>query len=370
MTDTNISRTTIILKSEQCKENERGQALYKALCNGNKEMVRCFITTDVSKRGIDEAGWFGRSHPFYYGLNPLLVAAQHGHIQICEMLLTMGADVNTTGDIYLSSRWTPLHYAADHNHTKICCFLIKSGANVNAVSNNKITPLYMAVQNGNARLYKRLFDAGANIYVDNNIMAHPHSGVTILHWAAKLRDPSIFQMILDSGAVVNVNELDKSKQTPLHHAAEGGKVETCNFLLRAGAKVNAVDAYGNLPLHSAAASSDVDTCALLLDAGTDMNVQSTIYGCTALHIAGARGALGICTFLLDVGADIDIKTRNNGQTALHCAARMGYLETCKLLLHAGADFNIRDNDDQIAQYVACPSIFIEFSKLTMPRRHA
>ena len=74
-------------------------------------------------------------------------AAYHGHLEICELLIKHGANVNTKNDKGL----TPLHRVAAQRkkttlkkHIKICELLLKHGADVNAKNNDGNTPIFYA----------------------------------------------------------------------------------------------------------------------------------------------------------------------------------------------------------------------------------
>jgi ankyrin repeat protein len=78
-----------------------------------------------------------------YGRTPLFWAAtKEGHKEIAEILITKGADVNVkSGD----EETTPLHQAALYGHKEIAELLIANGADVNAKNDDGWTPLKFAV---------------------------------------------------------------------------------------------------------------------------------------------------------------------------------------------------------------------------------
>ncbi|BHF82579.1 hypothetical protein SprV_0802571700 [Sparganum proliferum] len=56
---------------------------------------------------------------------PLMFASYHGHRELVELLLDMGADVHATD----RNNWTSLHWAAQRGHVDVVCALLKGGAN-------------------------------------------------------------------------------------------------------------------------------------------------------------------------------------------------------------------------------------------------
>ncbi len=61
------------------------------------------------------------------GVNPLLMAAQHGHAEIVHLLLNAGANVNQAQQNGVN----PLHIAVQHNNVEAVRLLINAGADVN-----------------------------------------------------------------------------------------------------------------------------------------------------------------------------------------------------------------------------------------------
>lgn len=81
--------------------------------------------------------------------------------QVCEKLLSVGADVMLCDDTMMS----PLHYAATEGYSKIVQLLLENHAKVDAVNFNFETPLHHASRNGNVDCIKVLLERGANIEI-------------------------------------------------------------------------------------------------------------------------------------------------------------------------------------------------------------
>lgn len=89
--------------------------------------------------------------------SPLGAAASLGHVEVAEVLLAAGCELEDV-------TWgrTSLTDAAMLNQAPMLDFLIAAGANVNAVDDNGFTPLMHAARHGYPRILERLLRAGAD----------------------------------------------------------------------------------------------------------------------------------------------------------------------------------------------------------------
>lgn len=95
------------------------------------------------------------------GETPLMLAALHNQLEVCQQLIKRGADVNRPG-------WTPLHYAATRGHLRIMRLLIDENAYIDSESENGTTPLMIAAHSAPAIAVKFLLEEGA----DPNLRNH------------------------------------------------------------------------------------------------------------------------------------------------------------------------------------------------------
>uniref|UniRef100_A0A673KJ78 Ankyrin repeat and sterile alpha motif domain containing 1A n=1 Tax=Sinocyclocheilus rhinocerous TaxID=307959 RepID=A0A673KJ78_9TELE len=123
----------------------------------------------------------------------------------------------------------------------------------------------------------------------------------------------------------NVNCVDSTGYTPLHHAALNGHSEVVEVLLRNEALTNIADNKGCYPLHLAAWKGDQRIVKLLIHQGPShpkLNEQFKRCG----------------------PFDPYINAKNNdNETPLHCAAQYGHTQVVQLLLEELTDPTMRNN---------------------------
>jgi len=98
------------------------------------------------------------------GATPLHLAVSQSHVEVVDMLLEAGADVDAVTRKVVGTQArlsTPLHWAAEAGQTQLTANLIQAGADVNRVDANGNTPLDFAREESNEELVILLSDAGA-----------------------------------------------------------------------------------------------------------------------------------------------------------------------------------------------------------------
>lgn len=87
--------------------------------------------------------------------SPLMLAALHNQLEVAQVLIDRGAEINRKG-------WTPLHYAATKGHIVMMRLLLDNSAYIDAESPNGTTPLMMAAYYGTPMAVKLLLEEGAD----------------------------------------------------------------------------------------------------------------------------------------------------------------------------------------------------------------
>jgi FOG: Ankyrin repeat len=147
-------------------------------------------------------------------------------------------------------------------------------------------------------------------------------------------------LLLKHGANPNV-KTKYDERTPLHYAADEGRLAVVATLLKHGAYIDARDVYGMTPLYLAVRNTHVDVVYYLLRKGADPNVQDGKWRMTPLHVAAYFGEVVVVKLLLRYGANPNAKD-GEGKTPLHYAIEERNIDVAKVLLRHGADPTIKD----------------------------
>ncbi|MFH2064371.1 MAG: ankyrin repeat domain-containing protein [Pseudomonadota bacterium] len=124
-----------------------------------------------------------------YGKTPLILASSWGHLDIMELLIEKGANVNVE-----RQGWTPLISAAASGHVKGVKLLLSKGADINALEGRALS---LATMGQNADMVKTLIKAKIKVDGVNE------NGVTPLWQTAFYDMVEMAKLLIDAGADVN-----------------------------------------------------------------------------------------------------------------------------------------------------------------------
>ncbi|KAJ1547766.1 Protein tanc2, partial [Nowakowskiella sp. JEL0078] len=257
-------RTVSVLK--KCTGNFSISPLHCAAINPNVEFIEKLInsinpseilhTDDLGRVAIHYAAGCESPGPLKFLLQhmthqsvdsskytPLLLAAKYGRAENVRVLVdAAGGGADSANATFLLSGSTALHIASHYGHLEVVEVLIEFGANVNAITKgNKMTPLIEASKMGHLQVVSRLIEAGAYIFMGDNM------GKTPLHYAAKNGRFEIVVKLLSLGA--DTEWTDSSLNTPLHYACGYGWKKISNILIEYGnANINALNCWKYAPI--------------------------------------------------------------------------------------------------------------------------
>ncbi len=201
--------------------------------------------------------------------------------------------------------------------------LLEKKADPNINNEQKVTPLFIAIQEGQLDIVKELLRHKAEpntINIEN---------VTPLHSAVQLNELDILKELLSNNA--NPNQVMDSGITLLHIAVYKGQLEIIKELLSNNANPNLYNEKGLAPLHIALVEDKIDVLKVLLENNkTDPNIL--FYNrMTPLIYAVIQGKVGVIKALLE-NNKTDPNILTEGATALSAALSMKNIEIVRLLL--------------------------------------
>jgi hypothetical protein len=159
----------------------------------------------------------------------LVTAADYEAVPVIEKLLDEGADIDTT------LQRTALHAAAEHGNLEIVELLIRRGADLNLRDVHGRVPMFVASVNHQPEVAMRLAEAGTDLGTVTT------DGSTLLMAAVRAEDLELARWVLDHGADVNAARPEKRHATALMMASARGNREMVALLLARGADPDAIN---------------------------------------------------------------------------------------------------------------------------------
>lgn len=299
---------------------ERVLAFISAADAGYVEEVATFLAADptlVDAKG--QARYSTRAvRALHYALN-------YGHVAVIEQLLAAGADINAKAD----ERWAPIHYALRGAHPELAQLLLARGAQVDiyaaaglgdlAQVQRLVTAKPVLVQQRGpggatalhfattAPVATYLLAQGADVAAADDrgrspllwqaenqavvaVLAAHGAIVSDIFLACALGDVAQVARLLDADPGLVHQHKDPRTGTPLHVAADKGRLAVAELLLQRGAQVNAKTDLGAItPMHDAAFSGQTTMVASLLAHGADPNACDAEFNATPLKWARFNG---------------------------------------------------------------------------------
>jgi ankyrin len=132
------------------------------------------------------------------------------------------------------TRQTPLHVAVDNNRVDVAELLLSNGADVNAVNQpNTETPLHMVKSVAMAEI---LVNSGASLAAQNAWLQTP------LHCACKSGEAELVKYLISSGGMLDAQ--DQQGRTPLHYCSAGNRDDIAECLIQCGCSISKLDSDG------------------------------------------------------------------------------------------------------------------------------
>ena len=192
-------------------------------------------------------------------------------VPITDLLLRVGADVNTVADVYGGSTTlalvaTSVHPERARVQEALMQLLIDHGANIDSANSPAGPLINICLANGRAHAAEFLATRGAHLDLEG---------------AAGVGRLDIVQKYFDDSGALKPNATNIRMQRGFLWACEYGRNEVVEFLLQYGASLESQANTGQTPLHWAVIGGHEDTIKLLLDRGASLEAKN-VYGGTAL----------------------------------------------------------------------------------------
>ncbi|XP_077998571.1 ankyrin repeat and EF-hand domain-containing protein 1-like [Glandiceps talaboti] len=231
-------------------------ALHLAAINNNEEMVRFLLDLGAHPNVVD-----------LKGRTAIMRAAEFGHIQTLESLVTSGSDlklVDSEGKGILYYCLTPTS-----RHTKCVDISLEYGADCNNKTEKGVPVFFAACETAaeNENVCLALLEKGADANSKNEATQR-----TALIAAAESGSVTVVRAIVEAGG--DVNAIDREKITAAHLASGGGHFEVLKILAAYGADFNVLTVIGNTPIHHSAKSGHAMCCKYLGQRGCRANIKN------------------------------------------------------------------------------------------------
>ena len=364
---------------------------------GNRSVIEALIFA-----GVDFTGYRASDAA-------LAIAAKRRDFGLIELLLSSGADINSTteNDEQASDTQealTPLEAAAEMGDIDMAHYLIDQGADPNNpraleksfLKDQKLFDLICetyrtrypsarggfgtgvlmhAIENGDHDNIRRMLQKGINpeaisepTFSTDHDVSNPYRHVddedfdlrfTAFGYAIHREKENTTEYLLrhgcDPNRIVLRRSFDQSKEPAILAAIGTQKISMVELLINHRAKVN-FPPFGLIkrtPLQKAAELGNIGMVTLLINHGADVNAPAAfVAGGTSLQLAAIGGYIPVACKLLDYKADVNAPgAKRHGRTALEGAAEHGRLDMVKLLLNAGAGSR-RGVEGQVANAIA------------------
>ncbi|KAH0545822.1 hypothetical protein KQX54_003273 [Cotesia glomerata] len=297
----------------------------------------------------------------YSHCTPLQLAVAINNLAVVKLLLEKRADINKSTE----AMGTPLAVAVDNDNYKLYNFLIKSGANVKMPL--PMTLLHRSVNINNYRITQDLIRRGLDVNALNEHKKHETYKYSPLQIAVTRENLKITKLLIRSKAKVNderciktalgiaceqanyelvkilfegganVNEISDEK-SPLHLAICKGNYEIVEYLIKCQADVN-INSKNDSPLHLAVKARDRKMIELLLKNIALVNWSHISQ--PILMLAVENSDFEVIKMLVNAGADVKA-TNNKLYSLLRLAIKQNSFDIVKLLVDLGADLNAND----------------------------
>lgn len=265
------------------------------------------------------------------GFSPLLFAARSGHIEVAELLVDSGADIDGAA----GNGASPLVIATHSGHTELAILLLEKGADPNTTGAG-YTALHAAILRGDIRTVDALLAQGADPDVrvqkptpvqrasEDWVLKTPLVGATPYWLAANFREAAIMRLLADNGADPLLTNLEQyrrlrdraARENPPEPEVIGGFASAAHAAVRGDSTRDRFYVQAN-PDPVGEERKALESLQVALEHGVNPDHED-FTGATALHDAAARNLATVVRELAEQGADLN-RLNDREQTPLDLA---------------------------------------------------
>jgi len=247
-----------------------------------------------------------------FGNSPLHVAVANGDLEICKLLLEKGKNIEL--DLQNIEGYTPFMLALINNYENIAYLLCEYNCDGSVIGADNVPPLILATQ----KIFTRIVSALIKQDVDLDVM--DKSKDTALICALENKCESLAKELIDAGANVkitkgggNSDDTNNNKTSPLHLAASLGYKQIVADILDDDVDVNILDEHEESALVIAVKNGHEDVVHLLIERGAQQedlykSLRIATMKCNKSIIKTVISSMEIeqvVQFLVQVGAALD-----------------------------------------------------------------
>lgn len=339
--------------SAQALSPEEEKSWFETVFQGDIPLLQAYLEHNTSLAPV-----LLNARHSHIGRTPLMVATEHGPLEVMEFLVGQGAQI----DLPTPGGKTALMLAAGNNALHKVKYLMEQGAQQAALEAKGWNALCIAAVRGHRDVVCYL----ASRSTPEEVNHLPYSyGDSPLGYAARASDPQhaleMVQALVKAGADVHQTH-ERAGTTPLASAAARGNLALASFLVGLGVPVCPQEKGQPTPLFYAAGhKGGLSMVKYLLDQGTHVNLTDR-HGHTALHKVAAQGGRQVAAYLITRGADIDKGTQGGETSLMLASSRRAGLPMVKVLLHHGARVNARSTTGETAFLLAIQYEFLDIAE--------
>mmetsp|Transcript_45544 Transcript_45544/g.78730 ORF Transcript_45544/g.78730 Transcript_45544/m.78730 type:complete len:446 (+) Transcript_45544:126-1463(+) len=284
------------------------------------------------------------------GFTALHLASAEGHLQIVELLVHNGADVNAVG----SSNWTPVHFAASEGRLDVLAFLAREGAALGPAALDGAAPLHLALLSGLPAVVGFLLGRPG---VDVNQQGV--DGMAPLHMAALRGDSKSTRLLLEKGKADPLLRCANGL-TAAHYAAGNGSTEVVQILADANqsalgitagkgssnfsdeakeGSTHVTAAEGSTPLLLAVTGGHLEVVRMLIETSKASLKVKNVAGDGPLELAAKAGHTAVVSLLLEKGEKIKANELKEDSEFLIGLRSQGFTDIIALLKESGPNMD-------------------------------